>query len=47
MLAPITAPSAAFEAGDAAAMLAHVYPDGRVSASGARGDGAPNLRQQS
>ena len=36
----------AFETGDAAAMLRHVYADGRVTASGLRGDGASNLRQQ-
>jgi hypothetical protein len=47
VLAPITALFAAFEAGDAAAMLRHVHPDGRVTASGMRGDGAANLRQQS
>lgn len=47
VLAPITALFAAFEAGDAAAMLRHVYPDGRVTASGRRGDGAANLRRQS
>jgi hypothetical protein len=35
------------EAGDATTMLRHVYPDGRVTASGMRGDGASNLRQQS
>ena len=46
VLVPITALFAAFEAGDAAAMLRHVYPDGRVTASGTRGDGASNLRQQ-
>ena len=46
VLAPITGLFAAFEAGDAAAMLRHVYPDGRVTASGTRGDGASNLRQQ-
>ena len=46
MLAPIEALFAAFEAGDAAAMLRHVHPDGRVTASGARGDGASTLRQQ-
>ena len=28
-------------------MLRQVYPDGRVTASGMRGDGASNLRQQS
>jgi ketosteroid isomerase-like protein len=47
VLAPINALFAAFEAGDAAAMLQHVHPDGRVTASGTRGDGASNLRQQS
>jgi uncharacterized protein (TIGR02246 family) len=46
VLAPVNALFAAFEAGDAAAMLRHVYPDGRVTASGLRGDGASNLRQQ-
>ena len=47
VLAPLDALFAAFEAGDASAMLRHVYPDGRVTASGIRGDGASNLRQQS
>ena len=47
VLAPINALFAAFEAGDVATMLRHVYPDGRVTASGMRGDGASNLRQQS
>ena len=47
VLAPINALFAAFEAGDAAAMLQHVHADGRVTASGTRGDGASNLRQQS
>ena len=46
VLATVNAVFAAFEAGDAAAMLRHVYPDGRVTASGIRGDGASNLRQQ-
>ena len=46
VLASIAALFAAFEAGDAPAMLRHVYPDGRVTASGTRGDGASNLRQQ-
>jgi len=46
VLAPITALFAAFEAGDAAAMLRQVHPDGRVTASGTRGDGGPTLRQQ-
>jgi hypothetical protein len=47
VLVPVNALFAAFEAGDAATMLRHVYPDGRVTASGMRGDGASNLRQQS
>jgi hypothetical protein len=47
VLAPIAALFVAFEAGDAAAMLRHVHPAGRVTASGTRGDGASNLRQQS
>lgn len=47
VLVPVNALFAAFEAGDATAMLRHVYPDGRVTASGLRGDGASNLRQQS
>ena len=46
VLATVNALFAAFEAGDAAAMLRQVYPDGRVTASGLRGDGASNLRQQ-
>jgi ketosteroid isomerase-like protein len=47
VLVPLNALFAAFEAGDAAAMLRQVYPDGRVTASGLRGDGAANLRQLS
>lgn len=47
VLAPVNALFAAFEAGDPAAMLRHVYPDGRVTASGVRGDDAASLRQQS
>jgi len=47
VLAPINALFAAFETGDAVAMLRLVYPDGRVTASGMRGDGASNLRQMS
>ena len=47
VIEPINALFAAFEAGDAAAMLRHVYPDGRVTASGTRRDGASTLRQQS
>src|SRR4249919_1129476 len=46
VLAPIDALFAAFEAGDASAMLRQVYPDGRVTATGTRGDGTSNLRQQ-
>jgi len=38
---------AAFESGDAAAMLRQVYPDGRVTASGRRSDGTSTLRPQS
>lgn len=47
VLVPVNALFAAFEAGNAAAMLRQVYPDGRVTASGLRGDGASSLRQQS
>jgi len=47
VLARVNALFAAFEAGDAAAMLRQVYPDGRVTASGLRGDGAASLRQLS
>jgi hypothetical protein len=47
VMAPLNALFAAFEVGDSAAMLAQVYPDGRVTASGLRGDGASNLRQMS
>jgi hypothetical protein len=47
VLATVHALLASFEAGDAAAMLRQVYPDGRVTASGRRGDGASHLRQQS
>src|SRR5690242_2164619 len=47
VLATIDALFASFESGDAAAMLRQVYPDGRVTASGRRGDGASNLRPQS
>jgi len=46
VLTTVDALFAAFETGDAAAMLRQVYPDGRVTASGTRGDGASNLRQQ-
>jgi hypothetical protein len=47
VMAPLDALFAAFEAGDASAMLAQVYPDGRVTASGTRGDGVSSLRQMS
>lgn len=47
VLAPIDAVFAAFEAGDAAAMLKHVYPDGRVTAVGKRPDGQTGVRQSS
>ena len=47
VIATIEALFAAFESGDAAAMLRQVYPDGRVTASGRRGDGASTLRPQS
>lgn len=45
VLAPIDAIFAGFETGDAAAVMAHVYPDGRVSAPG-KGEGG-TLRTQS
>jgi hypothetical protein len=47
VLVPVNALFAAFEAGDAAAMLRQVYADGRVTASGLRADRAANLRQLS
>jgi hypothetical protein len=47
LLASIAAVFDAFASGDAAAMLRHVHPNGRVTASGTRGDGASSLRQQS
>ena len=47
VLATIEALFAAFESGDGAAILRQVYPDGRVTASGRRGDGTSNLRPQS
>ena len=46
VLAPINAAFAAFEAGDAPAMLRQVYPEGRVTATGERASGS-GLRQQS
>ena len=47
VMAPINAVFAAFEAGDASAMLRHVYVDGRVTAVGPRADGAQGVRQMS
>jgi len=47
VLVPINAVLAAFKAGDSEAMLAHVHPDGRVTATGIRGPGANGIRSQS
>jgi hypothetical protein len=46
VLAPINAAFAAFEAGDAPALLRNVYPEGRVTATGTRATSS-GLRQQS
>jgi hypothetical protein len=46
VLAPIQQLFAAFEAGDSAAMLRVVYPDGRVTTTGERASGS-GLRQMS
>src|SRR5688500_12613582 len=46
VLAPIQQMFAAFEAGDSAAMLRIVYPDGRVTATGQRATSS-GLRSQS
>ncbi|HZC38732.1 MAG TPA: nuclear transport factor 2 family protein [Sphingomicrobium sp.] len=46
VLAPINQLFAAFQAGDSAAMLRLVYPDGRVTANGTLRSGA-GLRQES
>ena len=46
VLAPINALFAAFEAGDAPAMLRQVHPEGRVTATGTRASSS-GLRQQS
>ena len=46
VLAPIYGIFSAFEAGDGAAMLRHVYAGGRVTATGQRASGT-GLRQQS
>jgi len=47
VLATIDALFAAFEAGDGAAILRHVYPDGRVTSAGRRADGTASVRPQS
>ena len=46
VLAPINSVFAAFESGDAAAVLRNVYPEGRVTATGTRANSS-GLRQQS
>ena len=46
VLAPINAAFAAFEAGDAPALLRNVYPEGRVTATGTRA-ASSGLRRQS
>jgi hypothetical protein len=46
VLAPVNALLASFSAGDSAAMLRWVYPEGRVTATGTRASGS-GLRQQS
>src|SRR3954470_5435726 len=46
VLAPVNALLASFSAGDSAAILRWVYPDGRVTATGTRASGS-GLRQQS
>lgn len=47
VLAPVNALFAALAKGDGAAVLAQVYPDGRVTAVGGGPDGATTVRQQS
>ena len=47
VIAPINAIFAAIAIGDAAAMLMHVYPDGRVTATGMRASGVSGIRSQS
>jgi ketosteroid isomerase-like protein len=47
VMAPINAIFAAIAVGDAAAMLKHVYPDGRVTATGMRASGVSGIRSQS
>ena len=46
-LAPINAVLSALEAGDAPALLRHVYPEGRVTAVGTLPSGASGLRLSS
>ncbi len=47
VMAPINAIFAAIAVGDAEAMMRHVYPDGRVTATGTRSTGASGFRSQS
>ncbi|MFZ4746225.1 MAG: nuclear transport factor 2 family protein [Sphingomonas sp.] len=47
VLAPINAIFAAIAIGDAAALLTHVYPDGRVTATGLRASGVSGIRSES
>ena len=47
VLAPIDAAFAAFATGDGAALLRHVYPEGRVTAVGAAANGTSGVRKQS
>jgi hypothetical protein len=47
VMAPIAAAFAAFETGDGAALLRHVYPEGRVTAVGATANGTSGVRKQS
>ena len=47
IMAPIDAAFAALETQDSAALLRHVYPDGRVNAAGKVPSGAGGLRQSS
>ena len=47
VLATIQSLLSTFSAGDSAAMLRFVYPDGRVTGTGTRTNGANGVRQQS
>lgn len=47
ILAPVDAALAALETQDSAALLRHVYPDGRVTAVGTTASGSTGLRQSS